>query len=229
MSTAAAGLDRRRFIALFTAVMLPMLLARTERAAAAPFLPLELLRLRPVRASAATAVCMAGALFALVFLLPLYVQVAGQLPRYGLALATFAIGLLALIEPGLHSTALLCGLAGAGLGTVMPNAQVIVQLSAGSGRLGAAAATVSLARAVGAAMGTVLFSTLFFALLYGVSPATSPVETLALPSFARVLHAGPYGFGALALWLAVGTWRAGKIEPLALKDVPVGEGAQLPS
>ena len=145
-------------------------------------------------------------------------QVAGRLPRYGLALATTAIGTLALVEPGLGGTALLCGLAGAGLGTVMPNAQVVVQVLAGRTRLGAAAATVSLARAIGAACGTALFGTLFFALLYGGAPPDASVDATALPSAARVLHAGPYGFGALALWLGVGTWLASKVEPIALDD-----------
>ena len=246
---------------LIGSALLWTLLARTERAARAPFLPLELLRLRAVRASAASVICMAGALFALVFFLPLYLQlghgvdasrsgvlllplmlgivsgstltgqwmsraqVAGRLPRYGLALATLSIGVLALVEPGLLGTALLCGLAGAGLGTVMPNAQVVVQMSGGQTRLGAAAATVTLARAIGAASGTVLFSALFFALLYGVSPTATSTGAAVLPSAALVRHAGSYGFGALALWLAVGTWLAAKIEPVALEAGQPGDEA----
>lgn len=57
-----------------------------------------------------------------------------------------------------------------------------------------------------------LFSTLFFALLYGLSPSASVV--VAGPQ--RVLQVAPYGFWALALWLAGGTRVAWRIEPVAL-------------
>ena len=108
----------------------------------------------------------------------------------------------------------------------MPNAQVVVQTLAGRTRLGAAAATVSLARAIGAASGTALFGTLFFALLYGGAPPDASAAATALPSAARVLHAGPYGFGALALWLAVGTWLANQVEPIALDAGEAGDEAK---
>ncbi len=224
-----------------------------ERHAQQPFLPVELFHMREVRATAGTVVAMAGGLFALVFLLPLYLQlghgvhasqaavllmplmigivsgstltarwlarrqVAGVLPKYGLGLAALAMAAQAVLEPGLRGTALLCGLAGCGLGTVMPNAQILVQILAGPARLAIAAAAISLARAVGAAIGTALFSALFFALLYGVGVTSVTNGDVDMPTSAHVLHAGPYAFGSLALWFALGCLAACRITSVPLR------------
>ncbi|MDD4886468.1 MAG: MFS transporter, partial [Thiomonas sp.] len=55
--------------------------------------------------------------------------------------------------------------AGLGFGTVMPTAQLVVQTVAGRSRLGAAAASVSLARSTGAAVGTAVFGALVFGMV----------------------------------------------------------------
>lgn len=239
------------------AIVVWFVLIRRERAAAAPFLPLELLRRAAIRATAATVVCMAGALFGLTYLLPLYLQLgrgvdasqsgalllpltvgiligaiasgrwvarsqlAGRLPRFGLALAAVALALMALFEPDLHGTALLCAVAGMGLGTVMPNAQIVLQLVAGRANLGIAAATVSLSRAVGATLGTAIFSALFFTLLYRHSANT--LGTPDVPSPGQVLDAARFGFGSIACWLALGAAVATRVPPVSLQasaDIP---------
>jgi MFS family permease len=224
-----------------------------ERRARRPFLPVELFRMREIRATAGTVIAMSGGLFALVFLMPLYLQlgqgvhasqaavllmplmigivsgsmltgrwlarrqVAGVLPKYGLGLAALAMAAQAALEPGLHGTALLCGLAGCGLGTVMPNAQILVQMLAGPARLAVAAAAVSLARAVGAAIGTALFSALFFSLLYGAGMTSVAGGAVDMPTPTHVLHAGPFAFGTLALWFALGFLMACRVAPVPLR------------
>src|SRR5262249_28251216 len=56
-------------------------------------------------------------------------------------------------------------IAGLGLGTVMPITTLVVQNAAGRTRLGAATATVSLARSTGAAAGAALFGAIVFAII----------------------------------------------------------------
>lgn len=235
---------------LSAAGVLWFVLLRRERAASFPLLPLELMRNPAIRVTAATVVCMAGALFGLTYLLPLYLQLgrgadasqsgalllpltvgiltgsiatgrwlarsqlAGRLPRFGLALAALALAALALIEPERSGTALLCGIAGVGLGTVMPNAQIVIQLLGGRANLGIAAATVSLSRAVGATVGTAVFSALFFALLYRNLPIANALDA---PPMDAVLHASRFGFGFIAAWLALGAVIATRVPPISLR------------
>jgi EmrB/QacA subfamily drug resistance transporter len=88
-------------------------------------------------------------------------------PQCGLALATLALLALA---AGVHGapTRLVLGLTlvvGVGLGMVMPATQVTVQHAAGRESLGAATASISLARALGGAIGVAAVGTVLFALI----------------------------------------------------------------
>ncbi len=91
------------------------------------------------------------------------------MPVFGLAVSALALLGLGLVAPTPKVVAALGLACGIGFGTVMPCAQLVLQTLAGRSRLGAAAATVSLSRSVGAALGTALFGALVFALLHGVN------------------------------------------------------------
>ncbi len=188
-------------------------------------------------------VLFAAALFALVFFLPVYLQIghaasaahAGLLllpvtaglvlganltgrwvarsgrpdlpPRWGLLLAAAALLALALLPARPWLVGLLGALAGLGFGTVMPTAQLVVQTAAGRARLGAAAATVSLSRSTGAALGTAMFG----ALVFGLAPAgdlqaalhgNAPAAADAVIGAFRVAFAAAAAATALAAALA---------------------------
>jgi len=88
-------------------------------------------------------------------------------PPIGLSIAALALAALASTPPDpwlISGLGLACG---AGLGSVMPSAQVIIQSLAGRARLGAAAATLGLARVIGASLGTAGFGAIAFTLLQG--------------------------------------------------------------
>lgn len=59
------------------------------------------------------------------------------------------------------------------MGTVMGVVQVTIQVAAGSGKLGAAAATVQFSRALGAGLGTAAVGSVLFAVLATQDPATA--------------------------------------------------------
>lgn len=91
--------------------------------------------------------------------------------------------------------------AGLGFGTVMPTAQLVVQAVAGRSRLGAAAATVSLARSTGASLGTAVFGALVFGLvsnadLQAALHASSPAATQQV---IRAFHLAFFCAGGLTL------------------------------
>jgi MFS family permease len=114
-------------------------------------------------------------------------------PQLGMSLATLVfIALAVAVDRG--STALILSLitaAGIGLGMVMPPTQVTVQLAAGPASLGAATASIALARAIGGAVGVALIGAILLAAL-GVAGD-------ALPALlARVLDAGPDAVGQLS-------------------------------
>ena len=127
-------------------------------------------------------------------------------PPIGLTIAGVALALLAVTPPHpvvIGTLGLVCGV---GLGGVMPSAQVIIQTLAGRSRLGAGAATLGLARVIGASLGTAGFGAISFALLHGVdldAMARGDAEaaeklvssfhigfiTIAVVAFAAALHA----------------------------------------
>lgn len=83
-------------------------------------------------------------------------------------------------------------IAALGMGTVMSVVQVTVQALAGRKRLGAASGSIQLARTVGAALGTTLFTTVLFASLSLSNPQAAEM-------FARILDRGPDALQALAV------------------------------
>ena len=176
---------------------------RVERHAARPFLPIGLLALAPVRAAVFTVLGFASTMFAMVFYLPVYLQlvlgstatesgllllpltagiVAGAattgrlivwtgrpttIPIGGLLLAAVSLACLAFAPADKR---LLVGLGfttGLGLGSVMSVMQIVTQTAAGPERLGAAAATMSLARTLGSSIGASAFGALIFGVMGG--------------------------------------------------------------
>jgi len=220
-----------------------------ERTRAAPFLPVELLRIRPIGLIASTVVCFTACMFSLIFFLPIYLQLghrvdaarAGLLmlpltfglvagatitgriiartgrisrwPSVGLAWAAAMLLLLGFLPPSPLLVCLVGFGAGVGFGTVMPCAQLIVQTAAGRARLGAAAATVSLFRSLGSAVGTALFGSVVFGLLQGLNleaalrGATNPAPVV------QAFHACFLGAACVA---ALGAWFASRIPQIRL-------------
>ena len=105
--------------------------------------------------------------------------------------------------------------AAAGLGTVMPVAQIVVQDTAGPDALGSATASVSVSRSFGGALGAALLGAVLVALL---GPAASalrlgedgPQGIAALNATERAAIAAQVGgaftwvFGVLAVLTAIG-------------------------
>lgn len=91
------------------------------------------------------------------------------LPMIGLSISTLAFAALAAMLPGL-STAMVIALVvvgSAGLGSIMPTSQVIIQDTAGRASLGAATASISVSRSFGGALGSAAVGALLYALLGG--------------------------------------------------------------
>ncbi|MBN8743335.1 MAG: MFS transporter [Thiomonas arsenitoxydans] len=223
-----------------TALVLGIVLFWRERRHPHPFLPLELLHLPAIGWTAATMVLFAAGLFALVFFLPVYLQVghatgaahAGLLllpltaglvlgsnatgrvvartgrpdvpARWGLSVAAMALGLLGVVPAAPWVIGALGVAAGLGFGTVMPTAQLVVQTVAGRSRLGAAAATVSLARSTGAAVGTAVFGALVFGLTSSadLQAALHTADPAAAQSVIRAFHLAFFCAGGLTLLAA---------------------------
>src|SRR5262245_61885246 len=111
-------------------------------------------------------------------------------PSVGLIFATGTLVSLALLAGylGPRQLGVLLFVNGLFMGTVMGVVQVTVQNAAGTASLGSAAASVQLARSIGAAAGTALVGTVLFAALSLGDPQTARL-------FAALLAEGP---GALA-------------------------------
>jgi EmrB/QacA subfamily drug resistance transporter len=137
------------------------------------------------------------------------------IPVFGLSLAAIALLGLGLVAPVAPRLAALGFAVGMGFGTVMPCGQLVLQTLAGRARLGAAAATVSLSRAVGAALGTALFGALVFALLQGVD-----LDSLGARSAAEAAHIERgfrFGFIAAAVVAAMGAVIAARLPRIRLE------------
>lgn len=236
-------------VLLVIAVLCTVVLLRQQRRHPAPFLPLDVLRLPGVGWICLSVLCFAASLFALIFLLPIYVQlghggsatsagaqlvpltgglvlgstinsritmrtgIPARMPPWGLGLGALVMLALSLAPSSTTSVAAAALVCGIGFGTVMPSAQLTTQVLAGPGRLGAAAALLSLTRSFGAAFGTAAFGGLLFALLRtSPGPADGP-GALALPgvSGAQVTRAFDIVFATLAVFLASGTWAATRV------------------
>jgi EmrB/QacA subfamily drug resistance transporter len=220
-------------------------LVRVERRTRRPFLPFELLALPAVRYAVLTVTAFASAMFAMVFYLPIYLQLAlgsnpaesgllllpltagivigaaltgriivwtgrpTMIPGTGLVVAAIALGGLASLP---SSRSLLVGLefvAGLGFGTVMSVMQIVTQTAAGPSRLGAAASTVSLARALGSSLGASAFG----ALIFGVIGA-APLHPAAPAADLRIAHAYRFAFVGAALLCLLGAWAASRVPAL---------------
>ena len=237
------------------ALGLGTLLVRVERRAEQPFLPVELLRLPAVRFAALTVVAFASAMFAMVFYLPVYMQLAlhsnpaesgllllpltagivggavltgrvivwtgrpTAIPSVGLLAAAASLLGLALLPP---QRAILIGLevtTGIGLGCVMSVMQIVTQTAAGAQRLGAAAATMSLSRSLGSALGASSFGALIYGLIGGapvLEEARSKAETLVAAS--SVSHAFEIAFFAAAALCVLAAWTASRVPSLRFDE-----------
>ena len=139
------------------------------------------------------------------------------IPVFGLSLSALALLGLGLVSPG-SATAWLAGLGficGVGFGTVMPVSQLVLQTIAGRTRLGAAAATVSLSRSIGASLGTALFGALVFALLHGIN-LDAALAAHGGPDITRIEHAFRTGFIAAACVAALGAFIASRLPRIRL-------------
>jgi EmrB/QacA subfamily drug resistance transporter len=222
-------------------------LVRVERRAERPFLPFELLALPAVRYAVLTVVAFGSAMFAMIFYLPVYLQLAlhsnpaesgllllpltagvvvgsaltgriivrtgrpTAIPSVGLSLAAASLLGLALLP---SSRPFLIGLeftTGIGLGSVMSVMQIVTQTAAGSARLGAAASTISLARALGSSIGAAAFGALIYGLIGG-APVLAAVRTGSAD--ARVAHAFEFAFLAAAALCAAAAWTASRVPTL---------------
>jgi predicted MFS family arabinose efflux permease len=190
----------------------------------------------------------AAALFALIFFLPIYLQLGrgtgaagsgllrlplmlglvsgsamggrivarramvGETPRYGLALSALALAIFAAAPPHPLMLGVLCYACGLGFGTVMPNAQILMQVTAGRQKLGAASSLASLSRSTGSALGAAMFGALAFALIH-----LSVGEAVDLRSFAMrgeseaVVRAFHIAWGVLAAWVALAAWVGSRV------------------
>lgn len=140
------------------------------------------------------------------------------MPVFGLSLSTLALLGLGLVAPAPKTLAALGLATGIGFGTVMPCAQLVLQTLAGRARLGAAAATVSLSRSVGAALGTALFGALVFTLLEGVN-LDAALATAALrgaTEAATIERAFRAGFIGAACIAALGALLASRLPRITL-------------
>jgi MFS family permease len=137
-------------------------------------------------------------------------------PACGLIGATLTIAALALWAPFLSrvEVAAALGLAALFMGTVMGVVQVTVQMAAGSGNLGTAAATVQFSRALGAALGTALVGAALFVSLRVMDPAASQKLAMILQSGPGTMNGGTLrlelgsafrvGFLVIACFTAIG-------------------------
>ena len=138
-------------------------------------------------------------------------------PTVGLSISTVAFLALALGARDAPTAAVLALVlvAAAGLGTVMPVTQIVVQDTAGSDALGSATASVSVSRSFGGSLGAALLGAVLVALL---GPATSAFQVgeglthsiAALTATERAAIAAQVGgafawvFGILAALTALG-------------------------
>ena len=107
-------------------------------------------------------------------------------PSIGLAVSVVLMGFLAFSAEWLPMTLLpwLFAATAMTFGTGMPVVQITVQIIAGPGALGAAAASVQISRSVGAAFGTAVVGAVLFAIL-------SHADTQTAAMFSELVQRGP--------------------------------------
>ncbi len=210
------------------AVLSLVLLLRQERRAAAPLLPIALLRQSAIWRTDAMAVCVGATLVSMITFIPIYLRVVrgtgpsdtgllllpltafiavgsiftGRMisvtgktaifPSLGLPVVCLTLFGLALFAPHLSLVQLpfVFALIAVSNGTAMPVVQTTVQMLAGPGQLGAAAASVQFSRSIGAAVGTAVVGAVLFAVL-----AATDVDTARL--FGSIVERGPEALAGL--------------------------------
>ena len=234
-----------------TAVLSLAVLSWHERRHRSPFLPVDLFREPTIRLSALLVMLFAACMFAVIFFLPIYLQLghrvsaqvsgllllpvtAGQvaasimaarilrrtgephlIPVFGMSLTSAGLLLLGLLPPHMALVIALGFITGLGLGTVMPVNQVVVQIVAGRAKLGAATATLSLARSTGGAAGAALFGALVFAMIPDVD-RQSVLEQAGALDIDTVVYAFHRGFLCAAGVAALAAFTASRIPPITL-------------
>jgi len=229
------------------AAVLTFLLVRVEERAERPFLPFELMAMPAVRYAVLSVLGFASAMFAMVFYLPVYLQLAlhsnpaesgllllpltagivggsaltgriivwtgrpTAIPGVGLLVAAASLFALAFLPPTRQVLIALEISTGLGLGCVMSVMQIVTQTAAGTSRLGAAAATISLARTLGSSIGAAAFGALIYGLIGG-SPVLSGARSAA--DEARVAHAFQVGFVSAAVVCLLAAWAASRVPSL---------------
>ena len=230
-----------------TALALAAVLVRVERRAERPFLPFELIAMPAVRYAVLTVLGFASAMFAMIFYLPVYLQLAlhsnpaesgllllpltagivcgaaltgrvivwtgrpTAIPGIGLLVAATSLFALAWLPP---TRPLLIALeigTGLGLGSVMSVMQIVTQTAAGPARLGAAAATISLARTLGSSVGAAAFGALIYGLIGG-APVLSAAASAA--NQGRVARAFEFAFVAAGVLCLLAAWAASRVPSL---------------
>ena len=91
----------------------------------------------------------------------------------------------------------------------MLGGRVVTQTAAGPSRLGAAASTVSLARALGSSLGASAFGALIFGVI-GAAPPHPGADAARL----RIGHAFRFAFTGAALLSLLGAWAARRLPAL---------------
>ena len=135
-------------------------------------------------------------------------------PPIGLGIAAVSLALLGVTPPEpwlISALGLACGL---GLGGIMPSAQVIIQQLSGRRKLGAGAATLGLARVIGASLGTAGFGAISFALLQGAD-----IDAMlhgAEGDRARLVEGFHIGFLAIAALALAGALHARRLPDVRL-------------
>ncbi|MEO6895920.1 MAG: MFS transporter [Caldimonas sp.] len=133
------------------------------------------------------------------------------IPGVGLCIAAASLVGLALLpaeRPFLIGLEITTGL---GLGSVMSVMQIVTQTAAGPSRLGAAASTISLARALGSSIGAAAFGALIYGLI-GISPKLTAPHSAAVD--ARISHAFEFAFMAAAALCLAAAWAASRVPAL---------------
>jgi EmrB/QacA subfamily drug resistance transporter len=239
------------------------LLVRRELRQESPFLPVDLLRAPEIRFAVLTVIAFASTMFAMVFYLPVYLQLSlgtnpaesgllllpltagivfgaattGRLivwtgrptmiPKFGLSFASLCLIGLAFAPPDKR---ILIGLGfgtGLGLGSVMSVMQIVTQMAAGPARLGAAAATMSLSRSLGSAVGASAFG----ALIFGLIDSHDLAAAVSTPAMRAQVHtAFQYAFVAAAVLCAFAAYMSSRVPAVRFdKDGKASESAAEPA
>jgi MFS family permease len=136
-----------------------------------------------------------------------------ELPVAGLLLAGTALALMGVLPPDQTSVTMLSALAGLGLGTVMPVMQIVTQVVAGPARLGAAAATLSLSRSLGASIGAAGFGALVLGGQGDIDLAALRAQPELLQATLQSFH---LGFAVAAGVAVLTAWTVSRLPVLRL-------------